>query len=386
MDAMGKLSEHLKKRRPELREIKKSGQKIVGYTPGGYLPEEILYAAGVLPICLARGGDPEPVTESLAYIPRYIDTFCRCQIGYRVMKEEVLYQLPDLIIVPVNDVNERAIADCWSYYTDVAVFRYGVPHNKRQDALNYYIGSLRLLREKMESFTGVKISDDKLKEEIKTQNRMRELFRNISYLRQPGKTPVISTQDFVKLHHASFYADRAIFMGILEELYEELKQKKVEENDKPKAMLTASTLAMGDYKIFNIMDEIGGEFIFEDAAEGLMPYANSVSLEGDPILALADTFFMKRVPPAWFRPARERVDYLLNIVKERKVEGLLWYQLLYRDGYDIQSYSFEKEFERTTGLPFLKIESDYDTSERGQFKTRMETFVEMMKQTKQRRQ
>jgi len=380
MDAMEKLAEHLTKRRPELRQIKKSGQKIIGYPPGGYLPEEMIYASGALPLCLARGGDPEPVAESVAYIPRFIDTFCRCQIGYRVMGEEVLYQLPDLIIVPVTDINMRGIADVWDYYTDVKTFRYGVPHNKRQDALDYYVGSLRLLKEKMESFTGVTITDDKLKEEIKTQNRMRELFRNISQLRQPGKTPVISTQDFLRLHHASFYADRAVFMEILESLGEELKQKQVPESGKPKVLLTASTLAMGDYKIFNIMDEVGGEFIFEETAEGMMPYEHEVSLDGDPILAMAETFFMKRVVPAWFRPTRERVDYLINKAKELKVDGLMWYQLLYRDGYDIQSYSFQKEFEKVVGLPFLKLESDYDTSERGQFKTRVETFVEIMKQ------
>lgn len=380
MEAMQKLSDHLKQRRPKLREIKKSGQKIVGYPPGGYLPEEFIYASGALPLCLARGGDPEPTAESLAYIPRFLDTFCRCQIGYRVMGEEVLYQLPDLIIVPITDINIRAIADLWDYYTDVEVFRYGVPHNKRQDALDYYIGSLRLLKEKLESFTGVTITDDKLKEEIKTQNKLRELFRNISQLRQPGKTPVISTQDFIRLHHASFYADRTVFMEILESLGEELKQKQVPESGKPKVLLTASTLAMGDYKIFNIMDEVGGEFVFEEAAEGMMPYEDDVSLDGDPILALAETYFMKRVVPAWFRPARERVDYLINKAKELKVDGLLWYQLLYRDGYDIQSYSFKKEFEKVTGLPFLKLESDYDTSERGPFKTRVETFIEIMKQ------
>ncbi len=380
MNAMGTLSEHLSRRRSQLREIKKSGQKIIGYTPGGYLPEEMIYAAGGVPICLARGGEPEPVSESLAYIPRFIDTFCRCQIGYRMMGEEVLYQLPDLVIVPVNDCNQRGIADCWNYYTDVDVFRYGVPHNKREDAFEYYVGSLRLLKNKLESFSGTTISDDKLKEEIKTQNKLRELFRNISLLRQPGKTPVISSQEFIKLHHASFYADRAVLIEQLELLYEELKQKQVEETGRPKVLLTASTLAMGDYKIFSIMDEVGGELIFEEAGEGLRPYIDDVSLEGDPILALADTYFMKRIPPAWFRPTRERVDYLLNTVRERQVDGLLWYQLLYRDGYDIQSYSFEKEYEKVTGLPFLKLESDYDTSERGQFKTRLETFVEMMKQ------
>ncbi|MFO8010163.1 MAG: 2-hydroxyacyl-CoA dehydratase family protein [Dehalococcoidia bacterium] len=380
MDAMKKLSEHLTRRRPELREIKKSGQRIIGYSPGGYFPEEIARATGALPICLARGGDPEAVSESLAYIPRFVDTFCRCQIGYRVMGEEVLYQLPDLIIVPVNDINQRAIADCWSYYTDVETFRYGVPHNKRQDAYEYFLGSLHLLKEKLENFTGTSITDARLKEEIKKQNEMRELFRNIDSLREPGKTPVISSWEFTRLHHASFWADREVFMQILKELYEELKQKQVENTDKPKIMLTASTLAMGDYKIFDIMDEIGGEIIFEEAAEGLRHYDHDVPLDGDPMTALADTYFLKRLPPAWFRPCRERVDYLINTCKERRAEGMLWYQLLYRDGYDIQSYSFEKEFEQTTGLPFLKIESDYDTSERGQFKTRMETFLEIIKQ------
>ena len=74
------------------------------------------------------------------------------------------------------------------------------------------------------------------------------------------------------------------------------------------------------------------------------------------------------------------MDYLFDTVKEKKADGMLWYQLLYRDGYDIQSYSFEKEYERVLKLPFLKLESDYDTSEKSPFRTRMETFVEIMKQ------
>ena len=105
MDAMDRLSEHLKTRTAELRKLKESGKKIVGYSPGGYMPEDLVYASGAIPVCLVRGGDPEPVTESLAYIPRFIDTFCRSQIGYRMMGTEPLYLLPDLIVVPITDNN-----------------------------------------------------------------------------------------------------------------------------------------------------------------------------------------------------------------------------------------------------------------------------------------
>jgi benzoyl-CoA reductase/2-hydroxyglutaryl-CoA dehydratase subunit BcrC/BadD/HgdB len=51
---------------------------------------------------------------------------------------------------------------------------------------------------------------------------------------------------------------------------------------------------------------------------------------------------------------------------------------MYRDGYDMQALYFEGLLKKETGLPMLKIESDYDTSEKGPFKTRIETFVQIM--------
>ena len=110
--------------------MKKGGTKIIGYVPGGYMPDELVWAAGAVPVGLIRGGDPEPLIESLAYIPRFHDTFCRAQIGYRMMGEEPLYLLPDLFVVPITDLNIRSIAECRNFYTDDEVLRYGIPHNK----------------------------------------------------------------------------------------------------------------------------------------------------------------------------------------------------------------------------------------------------------------
>jgi hypothetical protein len=40
------LATHLKNRPEQLREAKKTGTKIIGYFPGNYVPEEIIYASG----------------------------------------------------------------------------------------------------------------------------------------------------------------------------------------------------------------------------------------------------------------------------------------------------------------------------------------------------
>ena len=68
---------------------------------------------------------------------------------------------------------------------------------------------------------------------------------------------------------------------------------------------------------------------------------------------------------------------MLNLVREFNVEGIIWYQLLYCETYDIESYFFEKKLQEV-GMPMLKLQSDYDAVEMGPLKTRIEAFIEMI--------
>ena len=95
--------------------------------------------------------------------------------------------------------------------------------------------------------------------------------------------------------------------------------------------------------------------------------------------ALADRYFRRRVTPAWFRPSVERIDFNKKLAKEYKADGIIYYQLMYRESYDLQHCYFDKFMERDTGLKTLKVESDYDSSEVGPLKTRIEAFMETIK-------
>ena len=95
--------------------------------------------------------------------------------------------------------------------------------------------------------------------------------------------------------------------------------------------------------------------------------------------ALADCYFMRRVPPAWFRPGIERHDFLIKLAKDFNVDGVIWYQLMYRESYKTESYYFPDIVNRETGLSMLTLESDYDAAEVGQMRTRVETFIESIR-------
>ena len=86
------LANHLRDRPASLKEAKDKGTKIIGYFPGNYVPEEIIYASGAIPICLTDGGSPHPADTALSVVPQIICPFARAQVGERAPQEESILQ------------------------------------------------------------------------------------------------------------------------------------------------------------------------------------------------------------------------------------------------------------------------------------------------------
>lgn len=378
MTAMDRLSAHLKTRLVELGQAKKEGRKIIGYTPGGYLPEELVLASGAIPVGLVRGGNHSMVELAGAYICRWIDTFCRAQIGYAMSGEDPYYSIIDTLVIPVTDNHVRAIMDVLGYNTSIDIFTFGIPHTKDAPALNYYRYGITKLKKKLEELTGADITEPRLTEAIRLCNRERELFREISLMRRSGPVP-ISSRDFVALNHASFLADKEVMVGILESLVSELKAKPSVPQGDTRVLLTGSTLALGDSKVLDLTEEAGGVIVIEEFAEGIRPYWENVETDGDLMAALADCYFRRRVPPGWFRPGNERLDFLVKLAKDFNVEGVIWYQMMYRESYKVESYYFPDILARETDLRMLTVDSDYDAAEVGPLRTRIETFIETIR-------
>ena len=106
METINKIESQLRFRLKELKLAKENGQKIIGYAPGGYFPEELVIAAGAIPVCMIRGGDKAAIDASLAYIDRWLDTFYRAQIGGCISGADPYYNIIDIALTGY------ATADC----------------------------------------------------------------------------------------------------------------------------------------------------------------------------------------------------------------------------------------------------------------------------------
>ena len=381
MTSLEKFFTRVKERPSELAELKKSGVKIVGYVPNGYMPEELVYAAGAMPVGLIRGGDHDAIMAAETGLFHLLDSFCRSQIGFRILGKELLYQLPDLLVVPITDRNIAAIADSWELNTNVPVFKYGVPRYKGvKHAFDYYLGGLELLKQRLEKLTGIEVNNDKLIKEIELSNKINHLFEAISFSRK-AELPGISGKDFYRLNHAGYYADRKALLSALESISKEVTEGKHARKAGARILLVGSTIAEGDDKLIDLLEQAGVNIVIEDFSEGIRPYQLNIETGGDLMNNIADAYMEKRVPPALFHDVmKERFDYILKLIKDFKVDGVVWYSMMYRDCYDREGLLFARVMDKEAGLPFLKINSDYDTAETGQMQTKIETFLEIVKQ------
>jgi benzoyl-CoA reductase/2-hydroxyglutaryl-CoA dehydratase subunit BcrC/BadD/HgdB len=374
------LAKHLKERPSQLLEAKNKGVKIIGYFPGNYVPEELIYASGAVPLCLINGGDSKPAEMALSVVPQVICPFARAQVGERLLGKNLYYSMIDMLVAPITCQHLKKVAEVWEYNGDLEIFKLGIPHQHNNDfELEYFNDRLRALKDRLQAFTGNEITDEKIIEAIVLYNRMRELLKNISLLRCTSPS-LLSSLDFVKLNHASFYADPAFMVDYLDSIYHELKDKQqVTKTETPKILLIGPSIGYGDYEVLQLVKAAGGDIVIEEICEGVRYYWNKVESKGDLIESLAREYLVDRVPCAFMRySTRKRLDFALKLVKDFAVSGVIWYELLCCETYDAESYFFSQEL-RDRNIPMLILESNYSAANTGQFRTRIEAFIEILR-------
>jgi benzoyl-CoA reductase/2-hydroxyglutaryl-CoA dehydratase subunit BcrC/BadD/HgdB len=375
-----RLAIHLKERPSQLLEAKNKGVKIIGYFPGNYVPEELIYASGAVPLCLINGGDSKPAEMALSVVPQVICPFARAQVGERLLGKNPYYSMIDMLVAPITCQHLKKVAEVWEYNGDLEIFKLGIPHQHNNDfELEYFNDRLRALKDRLQAFTGNEITDEKISEAIVLYNRMRELLKNISLLRCTSPS-LLSSLDFVKLNHASFYADPAFMVDYLDSVYHELKDKQqVTKTETPRILLIGPSIGYGDYEVLQLVKAAGGDIVIEEICEGVRYYWNKVESKGDLIESLAREYLVDRVPCAFMRySTRKRLDFALKLIKDFAVSGVIWYELLCCETYDAESYFFSQEL-GDRNIPMLILESDYSAANTGQFRTRIEAFIEILR-------
>lgn len=76
-------------------------------------------------------------------------------------------------------------------------------------------------------------------------------------------------------------------------------------------------------------------------------------------------------------PNDRRIDNILELAREFKVDGVVYYTLQFCHGYNIERYKVQQALKKA-GIPMLAIETDYGDSDLEQIGLRVDAFMEML--------
>lgn len=300
------------------------GRKVIGYLPV-YVPEEIIHAAGMLPLGISGGGDQMEVIHGDAYYQSYICRIPRSTIELGVTKR--LDFVDGMVFPSICDVI-RNLSGMWKLmFPDTYVRYLDVPQNYKDGVGGeFYQNEMRELLAGLEELTGRKVSDDDIRNSIKLYNINRGLIRRLYKLRSEEPWTVPTTELYL--------LSRAGLMLPVEEHNEVLEaylSASAEEEARPRrdncrVVINGSFCEQPPLGLIKSIELAGCYIVDDDYVQINRWLKEEVPDKGDPFEALASAFLHKSADTAAKYAETEEIvgKQLLESVSENRAEGVIF--------------------------------------------------------------
>ncbi len=352
------------------KEWQKQGKKVIGVM-SSYVPEEVIYAAGMLPWRIT-GTWQENVDRARVYRPERTCPYCTHVLeSFLTGKLDFL----DGIVIADQDQDLLRLWDLLVYLKMRPLcLCLHVPFPDREVDCQYFAGEIRRLINGLEDFGGVKITEDSIRSAIDTYNHMRSLLSRMYELRK-REIPPLSGAEVLGITTTAQVMPKEQFNRELEKLLPYLEKRKTNlKQVHPRLLISSEKL---DNPAYISLVEEGCLVAMDDMDTGIRYFIQDVDTTlKDPAYALAKRYLSRHGAARMARWDRQ-AEQIIKWVKEFKIDGVLSlphtmeFAEMYRMPYLTKKL---KEID----IPNILLEREYHLANVGQLRTRIGAFLEMI--------
>ncbi len=366
------FKEWYEKRHEYAKEWKeRNGGKVIGIFCT-YVPEEILYAADILPVRILGSHEPQDVSEP--HIFAMFCPFCRDCLAQGLKGR---YDYLDGITIAQSCLHIRQAYTSWDLHIPVD-FKYYLPHPmhvQSPHAIPYLTEELKQFKKAVEEWTGKQITEEDLKRGIEIMNTNRRLLQQVYELRKKPNPPLTGLEAMIMVV-SSQMVDKREHNKALEELLEKLPSRSL---DEPGERLMILGSEDDDTEFIAMVEDLGSRIVIDEHCTGTRYFYEEVNTNGDVLTSIAERY-VKRIPcPSKDWPKRTRVDHIVKLAKEYNIQGAIVMQMKFCDPHELDTPAIKEALEKDVGVPTIFLEFDV-TVPIGQFKTRVEAFLEIIRE------
>ncbi len=348
----------------------KTGRKVLGYLNLN-MPEELVYAAGVLPVRILGSHESETVTDPYMWDAMHCVSMRDCL----AQGLQGRYTYLDGIVEILGCPHTLQCYYSWVRHAPVAYsYELYVP-----SALNGHYAQACLRNEiedfkhSLESWLQTTITNSAIDEAIAEYNLTRRLMNQLSELRKTDN-PALSGSEFMEVAIAGMVIDKKEFNVLLGQLVREASQRPAGHKNGARIMLAGS--CNSNLGLIKSIESIGVQVVVDDHSHGGRYYMTEVVPESDRLNALAGRIVRSPRRALYDLPQRTCHHHLAQLAKEYRAHGVIF---LLQRGCDSQQFDLpaNQAFLEQEGIPSLALEMDF-TNPLAQFRTRIEAFLEML--------
>jgi benzoyl-CoA reductase subunit C len=347
--------------------------KVLGYFCT-YVPEEILYAANILPVRILGGHEPPHLVT-----PHMFDMWCPFSRDCLNQGLQGKYDYLDGIMIAQSCLHQRHAFAAWEIQIPTPWKYYLVMPNAVRSPRSkpFLAGELEDFKKAVEKWVDKTIPDADLKKGIDIMNSNRRLLKEVYEFRKQDNPPITGLESMT-LVWASQLMDKREHNDLLKELLAELPNRNIDRHPGVRLMIVGSE--NDDTPFMEMVESIGGTFVIEDHCTGSRYFWDEVVPDGNLIQAIANRY-CDRVPcPSkdWGQGEwkQKRFPHILNLAKEYGVQGIVLMQQKFCDPHECDIPSLRRYLE-DNGFPCYFLEFEV-TVPVGQFRIRIEAFLEQI--------
>ena len=370
MDIFNEASQNLQNR--WMKEWIKQGNKIMGYICS-YIPEEVMDALNIMPIRLRPVGVRDTGLAD-AFMSRLNCAYVRCMLN--IALEDKMNFLEGIIGYNSCD-HARRLYDNLNWKIKLPFYHFlSIPHHGDEEAVKWFIKEILNFKSHLEDHFNQKIVDSELTRAIKDYNKFRTLTKQLYDLCK-AEEPVVTGEEVMKVNLASVSMRKNQINEYLKKFLEECKDR---QGISGRIRLLLAGGQLDDPEYIKIIEDQGGLVVTDFNCYGTKYFTGLVKETGDPYLELARRYLLKIPCPRMIDEItgfKTRLDHMKRLIKEYSVDGVIFQKIIMCDFHAGDNFMFIQELD-DLGVPTLNLEREYMLSGVGQFKTRVQAFMEIL--------
>ena len=349
---------------------KETGKGAVGIMPV-YCPEEIVHAAGYLPIGM-WGAQKKQISKARTYLPPFA-----CSIMQSVMELQLegVYDDLEAVIFSVPCDTLKCMSQKWNRPVPAIVFTH--PQNRKiaKDAANVFAREeFYIVKEKLEDILDVHISNKAIKNSIAVYNENRAACREFSDV-AAEYAAVVTPSDRHAVIKARWFMEKSRHTALVKELIAALKAEPAPEFKGKKIIVTG--IQVEPYDVLDIFQENGFAIVADDLAQETRNFRQDVPDDDDALMALARAWNEFDGCSLATDVNKPKGQMIIDAVKKYGADAVVVCMMKFCDPEEFDYPILLQEFE-AAGVKNLYIEVDQESTAFEQVKTRIQTFAEIL--------